>query len=325
MLLTKNESPDCEFLSLRPRSVLSQRPPLTEVGLHLDNYLSDLSKMPAKKEPTKAIKSPVINPPTPFRNTPRTDPSSTTVLRRDDGPDDQKLSKIIYESEDESSSSSDDPSPQSVISPMTAPSYPSVMSTEPATTEVPIVNTASAAAVPMDHIAEPLPATDQRPTPEKRKNPFVGVSGTELMEDPDNLRAAPALDQNHPTSSRINVEHDTSVASSLQDSVSIKMFEAIEVRVSAPPNKSEEATRLEAAVSSLAMRQETEIRRLLEQQEREREELRRMFERQRKELVDEISAQIRISQQSRLNDFFFDANGSRCPEMTEFFAPPEKS
>ena len=52
--------------------------------------------------------------------------------------------------------------------------------------------------------------------------------------------------------------------------------------------------------SSLALRQQAEVRRLLEQQEKDREELKKMFEEQQKKLVEEILQQVKSSQQSRL-------------------------
>ena len=275
-------------------------PPSSEAGVHLDSYLSELSRMPDNKDPTKAIKSPVVNPPTPFRNTPRSGTASSKILPTLEASSGQRLSKIVFESETESSSSSEETSPLSVISPMTAPSYPSAMSTEPVTTEVPKAKDGAP-----ETFSEAYLVTDERPTPEKRKNSVEEVRGPDLGSLPreSELKKSPSMfEQQQPTDlspSRCNVDHETSIASSLQDSVSIRMFQAVEIKVSAPPNKSDEATRLEAAVSSLALRQETEIRRLLEQQEHEREELRQMFERQRRELIEAISSQIRNSQQSR--------------------------
>ncbi len=70
---------------------------------------------------------------------------------------------------------------------------------------------------------------------------------------------------------------------------------------------------LEAAISTLAFRQQAEIQRLLEEQEKQREQMKKMFEEQQKNLIREILQQVNIStQQSRyIYAFVLDISISR--------------
>ncbi len=70
---------------------------------------------------------------------------------------------------------------------------------------------------------------------------------------------------------------------------------------------------LEAAISTLAFRQQAEIQRLLEEQEKQREQMKKMFEEQQKNLIREILQQVNIStQQSRYRyAFVWDISISR--------------
>jgi len=70
---------------------------------------------------------------------------------------------------------------------------------------------------------------------------------------------------------------------------------------------------LEAAISTLAFRQQAEIKRLLEEQEKQREQMKKMFEEQQKNLIREILQQVNIStQQSRyIYAFVLDISISR--------------
>ncbi len=131
----------------RPRSVLSARPPSAEAGKYLDNYLSELSQMPDalnsgkspispdpnEKSPTFSSDiSPICNPPTPFANTPTASRSEsariskTTVENEKAKSHKSKIPSFSKIPTYHGSSDSDD-EPLSVVTPMTAPAFPSII------------------------------------------------------------------------------------------------------------------------------------------------------------------------------------------------------
>jgi hypothetical protein len=199
------------FSFSRPRSVLLSRPPSSEAGRHLSGYLSELSQMPAV--PAKSASSPIVHPPTPFRNTPR--PAATAqsvpgVLRLS-----RKSPDLFSDSED-----SEDGSPHSAVSPATAPAYPSVFS-ERTVSEAATASEAKTLASLHDAVQE----------------------NAAVHEDKD-----------------VSAEAEVSLEP-VESSVSIQLNESVSV-----PRPVDGVQRLEAAISSLAMRQQVEIRKLMDQQ-----------------------------------------------------------
>lgn len=241
--------------------------------------------MPQLKPAAKSVDTPLVNPPTPFRST---------------SGQNENLPKLIFETD--SDSSSEEVSPQSVISPATAPTYPSVMPTE----------SVSEAAL-NDELLDPVePDLRSDPNPPKVPKP----PNLQIVLDQMSFKNSTA-DKNEPPSTidpptfRSDVDNETSLASSLQQSVTIRTNDSVSIETQesvvklkvSTPNKADEAQKLEAAVCSLALRQEAEIRKLLEQQERDRELLKAMFEEQRRQLIEEIMVQVRSGQQSRFVPF----------------------
>ena len=201
--------------------------------------------------------TPIVNPPTPFR--------STSESTRN-----ENVTTLSFEYD--SDISSDETSPQSVTSPRTARTsvIDSFLPTEPR--------------------SEPDQAAVNNLL--KDSNPVRGQ--TNLFESSTKDSTTAVID---PPTFRSNVDHETSLASSLQESVTIRTSVSnathdFVVKVSTP-NKADEAQKLEAAVCSLALRQDVEIRKLMEHQEREREAMKKMFDEQRRQLVEEIMQQVK--------------------------------
>lgn len=257
------------FTNFRPRSVLTSRPPISEAGKHLDDYLSELSQMPeVDTQPNSKVatptKTPIFNPPTPFANTPSFATFDSRRLLFDSRNEEKEASKkpvvqSMFRADDSDSNDSTEMAPRSLRSPMPSPTFPSLIQDSVSTQTVSIKQQEQALAqlnnpdlsqnvLTVDNLntqrnfqKTSQKFQDSESLPEKSEDMFH--SKIPLLKFPNPSKNSDPASLNpfrfDPPTFRSNVDNDPSLASSLQESVSIKIPEE---------SKADSTHQLEAAI-----------------------------------------------------------------------------